>query len=154
MLLSANRTGTANYTPNGTLAFNRSGTYTVTNNINSTVNGAGGVAQYAANGTLVLNKTMKIGTLLAQSGTTRLDFNAASAPISEMIDSRFTAGTVTLQTARLTMRMGSLEVLGKAGAATAQNFALTDILGASKISVTPGAGGTAVLGLGVLNRPQ
>lgn len=148
--LSANNTNTGAYAPFGTLAFNRSGTYTVTNAINPTVNGGGYLAQVAGSGTLILNQAMKVGGFIQQAGTTRLDFNAAGAPTSQILDGSFTTGPTTIQTGRLVARNGTLEIAGKAGAATAQDFALTELLGTVNMKVQAGAGGTAALNLGVL----
>lgn len=148
--LSANNTGTGSYAPFGTLAFNRSGTYTVTNAINPAINGGGYLAQVAGGGTLILNQGMKVGGFIQQAGTTRLDFNAAGAPASQIIDGSFTTGPTTIQTGRLIARNGTLEIAGKNGAATVQDFALTELLGTVNLKVTAGTGGTAALNLGVL----
>ena len=139
------------FSSSGFLAFNRSGTYTLTNPINPTVN-AGGLLEQWSTGSLVINKAVKTGGLRAYAGTIVLDFNAAGAPASDLVDGNFTAGGVTLPTARLTARNGNLNLLGKDGAASEQRFALTDSFGASTLSVQPGVGGTAVLALGALNR--
>ncbi|MES2707220.1 MAG: autotransporter-associated beta strand repeat-containing protein [Verrucomicrobiota bacterium] len=151
--LSANNTGTGAYSPSGTLAFNRSGTHTVTNAINPAVNGGGYLAQVAGGGTLILNQAMKVGGFIQQAGTTKLDFNAAGAPASQIIDGSFTTGPTTIQTGRLIARNGTLEIAGKNGAATVQDFALTEVLGTVNLNVTAGAGGTAALNLGAISHP-
>ena len=152
VILSANNTTTGAYAPSGTLAFNRSGTYTVTNAINPVVNSGGYLAQVANGGTLILNQAAKVGGFIQQSGTTRLDFDGATSPLTQIIDGVFTTGPTTIHTARLTGRNGTLELLGKAGSANVQSFALTDVAGSVNVNLSPGSGGTMALNLGVLNR--
>lgn len=149
--LSALNAGGGAYTPNGVLAFNRAGAYTITNAINPAVYGGGYIEQWAT-GELIANRGMKIGGLRPFAGTVTLDFNAAGAPAADIVDGNFTVAGITVPTARLTIRNGNVNVKGKAGGASSQSFALTDALGVSKISVQPGAGGSATLNLGALNR--
>lgn len=140
------------YLPNGFLAINRAGTYTLPNAVNPAVN-AGGMLEQWSTGNLVINQAMKIGGLRPYAGTITLDFAAPGAPASELIDGHFTTGGVTVPTARLTARSGTLTVRGKGGAATVQSFALTDCFGASTLHLQPGAaGGTVTLALGAQNR--
>lgn len=139
------------FVPNGTLVFNRAGSYTVTNPINPTAN-AGGFLEQWSTGELILNQASKVGGLRAYSGTTTLDFNAASAPAADLIDGNFTGGSTTIATARFSARNGDLTVKGKAAGNSVQNFALTDSFGASTLTLQPGAGGTVTLNLGALNR--
>lgn len=149
--VSATNANVAQYIPNGLLAFNRAGTYTVTNDINPTVNAGGLIGQYSP-GVLVLQKASKLGGVIAQQGTIQLNFNAASAPASQLIDGSYTTGGTTIHTARLTLRSGGLEVIGKDGTASQQNFALTDLQGRSKLVLKSGTGGTVTLDLGAINR--
>ncbi|MDB6070016.1 MAG: putative hemagglutinin-like (or adhesin-like) with a signal peptide and a putative in-like, partial [Verrucomicrobiales bacterium] len=139
------------FVPNGTLVFNRAGSHTVANPINPTVN-AGGFLEQWSTGELVLNQAAKVGGLRTYAGTTTLDFTGAAAPVSDIIDGNFTAGNTTIATARLTARNGNLTLKGKTGSDTVQSFALTDSFGVSTLTLQPGAGGTATLNLGALNR--
>ncbi|MES2707219.1 MAG: autotransporter-associated beta strand repeat-containing protein [Verrucomicrobiota bacterium] len=149
--LSALNAGGGAYNPNGVLAFNRAGAHTITNAINPAVYGGGYIEQWAT-GELIANRAMKVGGLRPFAGSVTLDFNAAGAPAADIVDGNFTVAGITVPTARLTIRNGNVNVKGKAGGASSQSFALTDALGVSKISVQPGAGGTATLNLGALNR--
>ena len=135
------------YATASTLLFNRSGTFAVTNNIS----GHGNIAQ-AASGTLVLNKQFNIRNLQGLAGTVRMDFNAATAPASEIINSIETSGTGSLVTSSLLLRSARLDILGKDSTATTQSFGLTVATGAARIAVTPGIAGTVTLNLGALGK--
>jgi fibronectin-binding autotransporter adhesin len=136
------------FNPSGFVAVNRAGTYTLTNN----VNGPGGIAQYST-GTLVLGKQFNVRTLQALTGTTRLDFSAAGAPATQIINSMETVpGSAPLATANLVLRNSVLELVGSAGVTNVQSFGVTQTSGSSRISLQPGAGGTLSVNLGALGR--
>ncbi len=149
--ISSNSNTNGSYTPVGVLAFNRAGLHTITNNINAAINGGGFIAQYSP-GTLVLNKPVKVGGLIAQAGTTRLDFSPASAPAAELIDGTITAGFNSFSSARLLFRSGGVMIQGKNGDNTVQSFALTELQGHGKLALAPGIGGTATIDLGDIIR--
>lgn len=134
----------------GVLAFNRSGTFTPTNQIT----GNGVVAQWSE-GNLVLTKTVSAGGLDLRNGTTTLDFSAAGAPASNIVPAgELTTNGLYTGGGRLSLRDATLNVVGAAGAATVQHFALTDFQGSSSINLTPGSGGTVALELGAYLRPN
>jgi autotransporter-associated beta strand protein/T5SS/PEP-CTERM-associated repeat protein len=139
--------GTGSYAPSGTLLFNRAGTLTVTNNLS----GPGILAQ-AGIGTLVLNKQVNVRNLQGLAGTIRLDYSAPSAPANELFNSIESAGIGSMATGFLSLRGSKLEIIGKDGVANTQSFGLTTALGAARIQITPGLGGTVTLNLGALGR--
>jgi autotransporter-associated beta strand protein len=146
IFINALNNNTGAFAPSGTLLFNRAGTFTVTNNIS----GPGILAQ-ASSGILVLNKQVNVGILQGLAGTIRLDYSAAGAPVNELFNRIETAGTGSLATGFLSLR-SRLEIIGKAGVNHTQSFGLTTSSGASRISLTPGVGGTVTLNLGALGR--
>lgn len=147
VFLNAFNNGGGAFNPSGTLAVNRSGTYILPN----TLTGSGNLAQYST-GTLVLDKQHGMRSLQAFAGTTKLDFSAAGAPASEIINSIDTAGTASLATAHLHMRNAKLDIAGKDGAANVQSFGLTSVTGAARIAAAAGAGGSLQVNLGALGR--
>ena len=121
----------------GIVAFNRAGTHVLINPLS----GNGTLVQLSP-GTLVLDRFTGAGAGLdVRNGTVRLDFTGTAAPTENLLPP---AG-------RLTLRNASVDIRGRAGTANRQTFALTDLNGHARLALTPGAGGSLEVDLGLLN---
>ncbi len=101
-------------------------------------------------GTLVLTGTNTYtGSTLLQQGTLKLDFSAAGAPTTNILN---TAAFPTFGTTAASATSSTLAVVGKASTANSQTFTGTTSLssGASHLNLTAGVGGSLTVGLGTL----
>lgn len=104
--------------------------------------GTGGLTKLGASTQTLSGANTYTGTTTVGGGTLALDFAAAGAPASQIINAAST----------LAMSGGTLSVNGASGART-QNFAGLDVTaGNNRISATAGSGGSLTVGLGNINR--
>jgi len=126
---------------------NSTGTSTFSGSISNTSTGGTGRLNLTKRGlsTQVLTGSNSYGgTTAVNGGTLRLDFSAAGAPASNIINN-----TVTTGTSSLSMGGGTLDIVGNAATTNSQQFAgLTVAAGNSTIKATSGAGGAVNANLG------
>ena len=108
--------------------------------INGIISGAGGATKTGGGTVTLTHANTYTGATAVNAGTLKLDFAAAGAPATNIIN----ASSV------LQMGGGALNIQGVAGGASTQTMASTTFNagGVNSITVTPGAGGTATLALG------
>jgi autotransporter-associated beta strand protein len=141
---------TLNYTVSSTGAFGIAGIGSVTKNGSGSVtistNNSYTGATNVNNGTLTLTgaNTSSSSTNVNGSGTLRLDFSAATAPVSD----------IASNSSQLTLGGGNLTLVGKASTSNTQSFASTHAnQGGSTINMNADANGNPlVLHLGTITR--
>jgi fibronectin-binding autotransporter adhesin len=105
--------------------------------------GSGSLTKVGASSLTLSGANIYTGATTVGGGTLTLDFTAAGAPASNIINSAST----------LNISGGTLAVNGKAGTSNSQSFnGLNVTSGSNKIVATAGSGGTLTLGLGAINQ--
>jgi len=108
------------------------------------ITGSGGLTKTGIGSATLSGTNSYTGLTTLTAGTLTLDFSAATAPVSNIINS---TGTLSLNS--ITAGSATLNVVGKAGASNVQTFAASaSNIGAFHINLTPGSGGSLTVNTG------